>query len=111
MPHFINVFVSSEASVGECWDDGEQWVAGAPVAFAPFTEGCVTHSLNDVALSIGDGVDGAEVVVVEVAGFVRDGGCWRACCTRCVGFDVNGNQLSIDIDEVLVLGVGVWQDL
>jgi hypothetical protein len=22
--HFINVFVSSEASVGECWDDGEQ---------------------------------------------------------------------------------------
>jgi hypothetical protein len=36
---FINVFVSSEASVSECWDDGEQWVAGAPVAFAPFTEG------------------------------------------------------------------------
>jgi hypothetical protein len=26
--------VSSEASVGECWDDREQWVAGAPVAFA-----------------------------------------------------------------------------
>jgi hypothetical protein len=22
--HFINVFVSSEASVGKCWDDGEQ---------------------------------------------------------------------------------------
>ncbi|VVM22721.1 hypothetical protein BSPWISOXPB_8823 [uncultured Gammaproteobacteria bacterium] len=36
-----------------------------PIAFASFTEGCVTHSLNDVALSIGDGVDGAEVVVVE----------------------------------------------
>jgi hypothetical protein len=36
-----------------------------------------------------------EVVVVEIAGFVRDGGCWRACCTRCVGFDVNGNQLFI----------------
>jgi hypothetical protein len=43
-----------------------------PIAFASFTEGCVTHSLNDVALSIGDGVDGAEVVVVEIAGFVRD---------------------------------------
>jgi hypothetical protein len=44
-------------------------------AFASFTEGCVTHSLNDVALSIGDGVNGAKVIVVEVAGFVRDGGC------------------------------------
>jgi hypothetical protein len=61
------------------------------------TEGCVTHSLNDVALSIGDGVDGAEVVVVEVAGFVRDWCCWRICCiccTRCVGFD--GRFLSAD---------------
>ena len=47
---------------------------------------------------------------MEIAGFVRDGGCWRACCTRCVGFDVNGNQLSIGIDEVLVLGVGVLLD-
>ncbi len=54
--HFINVFVSSEASVGECWDDGEQWVAGAPVAFASLSEGGVCHAFNDVALSISDGV-------------------------------------------------------
>ncbi|SEI03993.1 hypothetical protein BAZSYMA_ACONTIG53957_2 [Bathymodiolus azoricus thioautotrophic gill symbiont] len=45
--HFINVFVSSEAPVGECWDDGEQWVAGAPVAFASLSEGGVCHAFND----------------------------------------------------------------
>jgi hypothetical protein len=39
-----------------------------------------TYGPDRSRLSIGDGVDGAEVVVVEVAGFVRDGGCWRICC-------------------------------
>jgi hypothetical protein len=34
------------------WESG----SGAPVAFAPLSEGGVCHAFNDVALSIGDGV-------------------------------------------------------
>ncbi|CAB5504977.1 hypothetical protein THERMOT_2068 [Bathymodiolus thermophilus thioautotrophic gill symbiont] len=69
------------------------------------SEGSVCHAFDDVALAVGDGVDGAEVVVVEVAGFVEDGGC-----VYC-GFNVDGNELAVGVDEVFVFGVGVLFDL
>ena len=72
---------------------------------ASLSEGGVCHAFNDVALAVGDGVDGAEVVVVEVAGFVGDGGC--VCC----GFDVDGDELAVGVDEVFVFGAGVLFDL
>ena len=72
---------------------------------ASLSEDSVCHAFNDVALAVGDGVNGAEVVVVEVAGFVEDGGC-----VYC-GFNVDGNELSVGVDEVLVFGVGVLFDL
>jgi RHS repeat-associated protein len=44
---------------------------------------------------------------VEIAGFVRDG--WCACC--CVCFNVDGNELTVGVDEVLMFGAGVLFDL
>ena len=67
----------------------------------------ITHSFNDVTLSISDGVDRTEIVVVEVAGFVGDG--WCACC--CVCFNVDGNELTVGVDKVFMLGAGVLFDL
>jgi hypothetical protein len=37
---------------------------------ASLSEGGVCHAFNDVALSIGNGVNRAKVIVVEIAGFV-----------------------------------------
>jgi hypothetical protein len=55
-----------------------RYVAGTPVALASLSEGGVCHAFNDVALSIGNGVNRAKVIVVEIAGFVRVGWCaWR----------------------------------
>jgi hypothetical protein len=45
------------------------------------SEGGVCHAFNDVTLSIGNGVNRAKVIVVEIAGFVGDG--WCACCCVC----------------------------
>jgi RHS repeat-associated protein len=67
----------------------------------------ITHSFNDVTLPISDGVDRTEIVVVEVAGFVGDG--WCACC--CVCFNVDGNELTVGVDEVFMFGAGVLFDL
>ncbi|OJA03802.1 hypothetical protein BGC33_00580, partial [Bathymodiolus thermophilus thioautotrophic gill symbiont] len=80
---------------------------GTPIALASLSEGGVCHAFDDVALAVGDGVDGAEVVVVEVAGFVGDGGC--VCCG--VGFNVDGDELAVGVDEVFVFGAGVLFDL
>jgi hypothetical protein len=53
------------------------------------------------------GVNRAKGSVVEIAGFVGDG--WCACC--CVCFNVDGNELTVGVDEVLMFGAGVLFDL
>ena len=57
-------------------------------------EGLIAHALHNIAAPIGDGVDGAEVVAVEIAGLVglRDAALF--------GLDVDGGELSVGINEV-----------
>ena len=74
-PHLVHVFVAGEAPVGEGGQDnpGQRVISGAPVSGPSLPEGLIAHALDDVAASVGDGVDGAEVVAMEIAGPVRPG--------------------------------------